>query len=102
MVDMGTHKVKILNTGNITTKEYLTNYYAENINKPKKDHNSTIILCAIVVAKYKKAYLNNLTENQFQHLTETQHNEFLKLLQKSKSCSMENLVPGKHIQYTLN
>ena len=37
-------------------------------------------------------------ENQCQYLTETQRTEFLKLLQKLKSCSMEHLVPGKNIQ----
>ena len=35
-------------------------------------------------------------KNQFQHLTETQRNVLLKLLQKYKSCSIENLVPEKN------
>ena len=34
-------------------------------------------------------------ETLFKHLKETQRNELLKLLQESKSWSMENLVPGK-------
>ena len=34
-------------------------------------------------------------ENQFQHLTMTQCNELLKLLQNSNSCSMKHLVPRK-------
>ena len=37
-------------------------------------------------------------KNQCQHLTEMQRNELLTLLKKSKSYSMEHLVPGKQIQ----
>ena len=36
-------------------------------------------------------------KNQCPHLTETQQNELLKLLQKPKSCLVEHFVPRKQI-----
>ena len=41
--------------------------------------NSTKQLRVLLDAKYEKSDLNKVTENQFQHLTEVQHNELLKL-----------------------
>ena len=52
----------------------------------------------ILDAKYEKGDLHKIMENQCKHLTMTQRNEFLKLSQKSKSCPMEHLAPGKQIQ----
>ena len=37
-------------------------------------------------------------ENQCQHLTMTQHNDFLKLLQMFEDFLMEHLAPAKQIQ----
>ena len=37
-------------------------------------------------------------KNKFQHLTERQRNEFLKLLQKIEELLNGKLVPGKQIQ----
>ena len=74
------------------------NNYAEEINESEQVRNYTKQLHIILDAKYEKVYLNNFIENQCQNLTEVQHNEFLKLLQKSKEFSMEHLVPVKHIQ----
>ena len=39
-------------------------------------------LCVILYSKYKKAYLHKVMETQCQHLTMTQRNEFMKLLQR--------------------
>ena len=41
-------------------------------------------------------------KNQYHNLTEEERNELLKLLQNLKRCSMEQLLPGKQIQLTLN
>ena len=45
--------------------------------------------------KYKKAYLIKLMKDQFQRLTETKRNEWLKLLQKSEELFEETLVIWK-------
>ena len=41
-------------------------------------------LCVILDAKYEKADLHKVMETQCQHLTVTQRNELIKLLQKFK------------------
>ena len=102
MVDMGTYKFKYLDIGDITPAELFTYDYAEEIHEFEQVHTSTKQLHTISNAKYEKEDLNKVTENQFQHLTEVQCNELLKLLQKTKSFLMENMAPGKQIQYTLN
>ena len=38
---------------------------------------STKRLCVILYAKYKNSDLNKVMENQFQHLTELEHNELI-------------------------
>ena len=102
MVDMGTYKFKDLDIGDITPAELFTYDYAEKIHEFEQVHTSTKQLHTISDAKYEKEDLNKVMENQYQHLTEVQCNELLKLLQKTKSFLMENLAPGKQIQYTLN
>ena len=84
MVDMGTYGFKYLNTGEIVPEESFTNNNAEDIHKSEQVCNSAKRLGIILDDKDEKAYLNNVTKNQCQHLTETQHNELLKLLQKSE------------------
>ena len=61
-------------------------------------HTATKLLCVILDAKYDKADLHKVMETQCQHLTVTQRNELLKLLQKFKYFFMEHLVPGNQIQ----
>ena len=82
MVDLGTYKSKYLNTGKITPEESFMNVYAEEINKSEHVRTDTKRLPILLDAKYKKEYLNKVMNNQCQHLTETQRNELLNLLQK--------------------
>ena len=58
-------------------------------------HTSTKRSNAVLDDKYEKVDLDKVMKNKCQHLTETQRNELLKLLQKLKSCSIEYLVTGK-------
>ena len=58
------------------------NAYTEEIDESEQFRNSTKQLSAILDAKYEKAPLNMVMENQFQHLTEVQRNELLIFLQK--------------------
>ena len=55
--------------------------YPEEINELGKIRTSTNLLRVILDRKYKKADLDKWMKNKFQYLTETQCNEFLKLLQ---------------------
>ena len=82
MVDLGTYIFKELNTGIITSEEFFTNAYAEEVYKSKHVHTYTKLLRVILDAKYEKSDLNKVMENQCQHLTTTKYNELLKLLQK--------------------
>ena len=82
MVDLGTYEFKDLNIGNITTKESFTNAYAEEIYESEQVCNYTKRSHIILDDKYRKADLNKVMKNQCQHLTETQHNELMKLSQK--------------------
>ena len=95
IVDMGMYEFKYLNTGNITPEEYFMNVYSEEVHKSEQFLTSAKQLRVILYSKHEKAYLNKVMKNQCQHLTETQCNELLKLLQKSEAFFMEHLVPGK-------
>ena len=70
------------------------NNYREEIHQSEQVHISTKQLRVSLYAEYEKEYFNKFMKNQFQHLTEAQHNELLKLLIKLKGCSMEHLAPG--------
>ena len=67
------------------------NAYAKEINESEPFRTSTKWLRLILDAKYKKADLIKVMKNQCQHITETQCNEFLKLLQK-----IEKFFNGTH------
>ena len=58
------------------------NAYAYEVYKSKQVRTSTKRLGVILYAKYEKSYLNMFMKNQYQHLTEVQRTELLKLLQK--------------------
>ena len=58
------------------------NTYAEEIDESEQFRTSTKQLRTILDDKYKKADFNEFMINRFQHLTEKQHNELLKLLQR--------------------
>ena len=78
MVDLCTYEFKDLNTGKITAKESFTNDYSDYV------RIATQHLCVILDYKYKKSDPRKVMETQCQHLTITQRNELLKLLQKSE------------------
>ena len=61
-------------------------------------------LSVILDAKYEKADLHKVMENQFQHLTMTQRNELLKLLQKFEDFFDGTLVTWKKdpVDFELN
>ena len=84
MVDLGTYEYNNLNTGKITPEYIFTNSYTEEIHESEQVRTSTKRLRVILDAKYKKEYLHKVMKNKFQKLIETQRNELLKLLQKSK------------------
>ena len=60
------------------------NTYAEEIYEPEQVITATKQLGVISDTKYENADLNKVTENQCQHITESQLNEILKLLQNFK------------------
>ena len=80
------------------------NNYVEEIRESEQVCTYTKQIHVILDTRYGKEDLNNFMKNQCQHMTETQCNELLKLLQKMKSCSMENLAPRRtdKIDFKLN
>ena len=84
MVDLGTYIFKYLNKGKITPEESFTNAYAKEVYYPEHVRTTIKTLCVILDAKYEKENLHEIMENQCRHLTMTQCNELLKLLQKSE------------------
>ena len=59
-----------------------TNDYVEEVYDSEHVRTATKLLHVIFYAKLEKAYLHQVMETQCQHLTMTQSNEILKLLQK--------------------
>ena len=84
MVDLVMYGFIYLETGKITPEKSFTNGYIEAVYKWQHIHTSTKRLHVILYAKCKTADLNRVMKNQYQYLTETQRNEFLKWLQKTK------------------
>ena len=82
MADLGTYIFKSLNTGKITHEDFFTNAYFKEVYDSEHVLTATKLLRVILDAKYKKSDLHEFMENQCQHLTTTQRNELLKLLQK--------------------
>ena len=66
-----------------------TNSYVTEVYESEHVRNATKHLRLILDAKYEEADLHKVMENQCQHLTMTQRNELLKLLQK-----LEDLFDG--------
>ena len=64
MVDLGTHELRNLNTGEIIPKELFMNAYAEEINESEQVRTSNKWLSTILDAKYKKADLNKSRKNE--------------------------------------
>ena len=56
--------------------------YADKINKSEQVRTFAKLLRVVLDAKYENSDLNEVMKKQCQHLTETQSNELLELLQK--------------------
>ena len=82
MVDLGTYIFKYFNGGKVTPEESFTNAYVEEVYESQHVRTATKRLRVIFDSRYKKEDLHKVMENQCQHLTMTQCNELLKLLQK--------------------
>ena len=95
MVDLGTYIFKDLNTGKISPEGQFTNAYFVEVYESEHVCNSTKVLRVILDAKYEKADLHKVMENQYQHLTMTQRNELLKLLQKIEELFHGTLIIWK-------
>ena len=61
-----------------------TNAYAKELYDSEHVHNTPKQLRVILDTKYEKADLHKVMETQCQHMTITQRNELIKLLQKFK------------------
>ena len=81
MVNLGTYIFNYLNIGVNTPEELFTNAYVEDVYDSEHICTATKRLRVILDAKYEKADLHKVMENQCQNLTMTQHNELLKILQ---------------------
>ena len=82
MVDLDTYIFKYLNTGEIKSQYIFTNAYVKEVYESQHVRTATKIVRVILYAKYEKADLHKVMENKYQHLTMTQRNELLELLQK--------------------
>ena len=83
MVDLGKYTFKILNTDTITSAEYFTYAYVKGVYESEHVSTAAKQLHVILDAKHKHENLHKVMENQCQHLTMTQRNKLLKLLQIS-------------------
>ena len=72
-----------------------TNDYVEEVYESDHVCTATKQLRLILYAKYKKSDLHKVKENQCQHLTMTQWNELLKLLQTFEGFFDVTLVTWK-------
>ena len=59
MVDLGTNEFKTLDKGKITTEEYFTYSYAEEVFESENVHTSNKRSCTILDSKYKNNILIN-------------------------------------------
>ena len=82
MVDLGTYVFKDLNIGKNKTEEQFTDAYVKEVYKSEHVRTDAKRLLIILYAKYGDVDLHKVMETQCQHLTKTEHNDFLKLLQK--------------------
>ena len=75
-----------------------TNAYYEEVYELENFCNANKRLRVILYAKYKRVDLHKVMKTQCQHLKIIQHNELLKILQKTEEFLMEHFVPVKQIQ----
>ena len=78
-------------------EESFTNDYVKELYESEHVRTATKLLHVILDAKYEKEDLHKVTETHCQHLTMTQRNEFLKLIQIFEEFLMEKLAPRKQI-----
>ena len=67
-----------------------TNAYFKEVYESEHVRTATKLLRVILYAKYEKSDLHKVMENQCQHLTMTQRNEYLELLQKFEEFLIEH------------
>ena len=91
MVDLGTYILKYLNLVEIKSEESFTGAYVKEVYASEHVLTATKLLRINLDAKYKKADLHKVMENQCQHLTMTQRNYLLKLLHKFEDLFVETL-----------
>ena len=84
MINLGTYIFKYLSTGKIIPEELFTNDYVEEVYESEYVRTATKLLRVILDAKYEKSDLHKAMETHCKHLTMTQRNKFLKLLQKDE------------------
>ena len=82
MVALDAYVFKYLNTGNIKPEYVFTDAYAKEVHDSEHVCTATKQLRAISYTKYEREYLHKFMKTQCQHLTMTQRNDLLKLLQK--------------------
>ena len=95
MIDLGTYLCKYLNIGEIKPEEQFTDAYVEEVYKTEHVHTATKRFHVVLYDKYKKIDLYQVMETQCQHLTTTQHNDSLKLLQRFEQLFNGTLVTWK-------
>ena len=82
MVDLDMHISKDLNIWEIKPEKLFTEAHFKEVYESEYTVTTTKKLRVILDAKYEKANLHKVMENQCQHLTMTQSNNLLKLLHK--------------------
>ena len=92
MVDLSTYIFKYLNTGKIIPEESFTNAYVGEVYESEHVCTTTKALRVVLDARYEKSDSHKVMETQCQHLTMTQRDKLLKLLQKSEEFLIEHLV----------
>ena len=84
MIDVSKCAFKYVNTRKIKPIYLFRNDHAKEVYESDHVRNATKRFREILYAKYEMVYLHKVMETQYQHPTVTQHNKFLKQLQKSE------------------
>ena len=82
MFYLGAYLFKDLNIGKIKPEESVTDAYVDEVYESKHIRTDTKQLRILLDTKYEKSDLHKVMETQCRHLTTTQRNYLLKLLQK--------------------
>ena len=95
MVDLGMYEFKYLNTGKLTPEESINNAYVYEVYESEHVRSTTKRLRVTLDSKYEKADLHKVMETQYQNLTITHYNEWMKLLQIYEESFDGTLGPWK-------